>query len=72
MGKKDGVGGEGWGWGEGGRAGEEGRVLGVLLTSLQGPPVTLTALGLFQITRPLILTLSGIILTYFVILIQLT
>ena len=54
------------------RAGEEGRVLGVLLTSLQGPPVTLTALGLFQITRPLILTLSGIILTYFVILIQLT
>ena len=60
---------------------EEREVLEALLTSFQvtpyialyffqGPQPVLTGLGLFHITRPFILSVSGIIVTYFILLYQ--
>ena len=49
---------------------EEKEVLEALLTSFQGPQPVLTGLGLFHITRPFILSVGGIIITYFILLYQ--
>ena len=49
---------------------EEKEVLESLLISFQGPQPILTGLGLFQITRPFILSVGGIIVTYFILLYQ--
>ena len=49
---------------------EEKGVLESLLISFRGPQPVLTGLGLFQITRPFILSVGGIIVTYFILLYQ--
>merc|ERR1712126_740316 len=47
---------------------EEERNVQTLLTSFSGPPIMLTGGKLFGIHRPFILTIFGVIVTYFVVL----
>ena len=49
---------------------EEERNVQTLLTSFSGPPIMLTGARLFGIHRPFILTIFGVIVTYFVVLYQ--